>query len=223
MQTAGLISIFLLAIVIGAIAYYWKYIKQGYTKLATYCILIFLYELSLAITSYYKMNNHFIANIHSLIYFPFAFFLLFRIYSNFYKNHKSLIILQVVLVVLVIVGWVLDNLIVGNIVLFNSMMPWFASMVLLIGCVYLINVLIFTKSSQFFKDPDVLITGGILVRSLIWAFSLWLLDFSSDFNRDFIMQLLLFTNIGLCISDLFFIYAVRQISVNKKLKSVLRN
>jgi hypothetical protein len=222
MQTAGLISIFLLAIALIALALNRKYIKQGYTRLATYCILVFVYELSLAITALLKVNNNFIANIHSLIYFPFAFFLLFRIYSNFYKNHRSLIIIQMVLVVLVIIGWILDNLIMGNIILFNSMMPWFASIVLLAGCVYLINVLLFNKNSQFLKDPDVLITCGILVRSVIWTFSLWLLDFETGFNRDFIMQLLLFTNIGLCISDVFFIYAIRRIGVTKKLKEVIR-
>src|SRR4051812_39571353 len=105
MELAGYISIFLLAIVMGSIVFTWKNIKQGYIRLAIYCILIFVYELSLAITSQYKVNNHFIANLHSLIYFPLAFFLLFRIYANFYKNHKSLIIIQIVLVVLVVLGW----------------------------------------------------------------------------------------------------------------------
>jgi hypothetical protein len=223
METAGRISIVLLAIVMGSIIFNWKYIKQGYWVLATYCILIFVYELSLAVTSQLKVNNHFIANIHSLIYFPFAFFLLFRIYANFYKNQKSLLIIQIVLAFMVVIGWVLDNLVMGNLTLFNSMMPWVASVVLLIGCVYLINVLIFTKSGNFFKDPDVLITGGILVRSTIWTFSLWLMDFSSGFNNDFVLKLLLFANVGLCISDLFFIYAVSRIVVSKRIKKVARD
>ena len=223
METAGRISIVLLAIVMGSIVFNWRYIKQGYWILATYCILIFIYELSLAITSQLKVNNHFIANIHSLIYFPLAFFLLFRIYANFYKNRKSLLIIQIVLALLVVMGWVVDNLIMGNLILFNSMMPWAASVVLLIGCVYLINVLIFTRSGDFFKDPDVLITGGILVRSLIWTFSLWLLDFSSGFNKDFVLELLLFANVGLCISDLFFIYAVTRIAATKRIKKVARD
>ncbi len=212
-QIPGFISLGLMTAIIFLISSNRKKIKEKHTNFMMYCIAIFCYELALLITWSLHVENHLIANINSVIYLPLAFFLISQIYLGFYKLNKTIRVVQTIIIVATIIVWIVENFLAGSIFTYNSRLPGFASILLTLACIYLVNILIFTKSEQFLKDPDVLIVIGLLIRSITFGFTLWFLNFDYDFDKEFYSNLLVGINIGLCISDLFFLYAVQRILI----------
>ena len=212
-QVPGLISLGLMAAIVFLMGANSKKFTRQYANFGIYCLVIFLYELILVITSFLRIENHFIANVNSLVYLPLAFFLVCQVYLSFYQKNRSIRIIQAIIVAFTMIAWIVENFFIGSIFIFNSRLPGFSSVLLALSCIYIINILIFTKSGQFLKDPDVLIVVGLLTRSITFGFTLWFLNFDYGFDFKFYSNLLVSINIGLCISDLFFLYAVQRILI----------
>jgi hypothetical protein len=217
-QIPGFISVGLLTVIVAFMIANWQKLKKQYLIFMGYCLAAFVYELALLVTWIFHFENHLIANINTVIYLPLTCFLICNIYMGFYKTGKAISILKKVVVGIIITTWVLENFFFGTIYNYNSLLPGFASIVFTLGGIYIVNILIFAKTGDFLKDPEVLIVVGLLIRSIIFGFTLWFLNFDYGFSQSFYSNLLGGINIGLCISDLLFLYAIQRIlGAGKKL------
>jgi hypothetical protein len=186
-------------------------VKQFNKVFLLYCLILFGYELSLLITSTLHLGNHLIANINSLVYSCLVLGLVLHIYKKYNSKIGSVTLFMLTIIITVSIGWIMENFTFGNTVLiYNSVLSGVVSVVITLICIYILNVLILTKTGNSLKDPDVLIIAGILTRSLTFGFSLWFLNFDYGFDWNFLSNLLTGINIGLCLSDMFFLYAVTR-------------
>jgi hypothetical protein len=221
----GIISIGFLTVVAVLIGINFSKLIKSYGDFVIYCLVIFVYELILGVTSFLQINNHIIANINTLVYTAFTFYLISKAYTRYHQKSKTGFLFFSFLITILLVAWVLENFLPGNsIFVFHSLLPGFSSILIVLICVYLINVLIFTNNGSIWKDPDILIIGGVLVRSITFGFALWFLNFDYGFERTFVSDLLASINIGLCLSDLMFIFAIYSIlKPEKKIIPVQKN
>jgi hypothetical protein len=218
----GIISVGILAIIVILMAcFYQRMIRSG-RFFILYTALLFCYEFTLLITSTLHIGNHLIANINTLIYSCLVLALVIDIYRKYNPKLTSVRMLLMSVCMALLVGWIVDNFAFGNTILvYNSVLSGVVSIVIALICIYLLNVLILTKSGDILKDPDVLIIAGILTRSLTFGFSLWFLNFDYGFDWNFLSNLLTGINVGLCLSDLFFLMAtMRLITLGRKVVRV---
>jgi len=177
-----------------------------------YCMVLFFYELTLLITGFLHIGNHMVANINTLLYTIVTLVLIGQIYKRYHQKAGSLKILIITCILVLLVGWIVENFFFGNsVTIYNSVLPGITSVIICLISIYLINVVIFAKSGEILKDPDVLIIAGLLIRSITFGFSLWFLNFDYGFDWNFLSNLLTGINVGLCLSDLFFLLAVQRI------------
>lgn len=178
-----------------------------------YCLVLFAYELTLLITGLLHIGNHLVANINAFVYACIVLGLIVQIYKKYNPRIGSVRMLVVSVFLMIFAAWIVENFALGNtILIYNSALSGVVSVVTALACIFLLNILILTKSGDILKDPDVLIIAGILTRSLTFGFSLWFLNFDYGFDWSFLSHLLTGINIGLCLSDLFFLLATIRMS-----------
>lgn len=181
-----------------------------------FCFELFLYDISLYLTARIGFNNHIIANINTLLYFPLAILMLFKVWESIKGKTQTLRVFKYSILILILVGWLVENFIAKDILVYNSILSAVVSLVLVIMSIYLINVLLFVKSSSLLRDSEGLVLIGMLVRSFSSGLLLLFMNYRMEYKDEFYSNILSIVNIGLIISGVFFLFAIICLPKNRK-------
>lgn len=182
----------------------------------SFCFDLFLYDITLYLTARIGFNNHIIANVNTLFYFPLAILILFNVWESVKGKTKTLSILKYSILGLIFMGWIVENFIVKDILVYNSILSAIVSLVLVIISIYLINVLLFVKNNSLLKDSEGLLLIGMLIRSFSGGLLLLFMNYRMEYKDDFYSNILSLVNVGLIISGIFFLFAIICLPRNRK-------
>ncbi len=206
MTIAYMLFLFTTAIVISFFIRF-KIISQNILFFLLY-LTVFLYEGTLLITTYLKIPNHIVANIYTMIYYPLAIFVLFKVWESIKGKSSTLSATKWVIVGLILIGWLLENFVIHDIGFYNSKLASIISMLLVIVSVYLINVMLFFKNNSIIKDSHGLFLIGILIRSFSGGLLLLFMNYRMGNSLDFYKNVLILVNLALIISNIFFLFSI---------------
>ena len=151
--------------ILGAIIFFLLISKLSTTLekllLAAYSINL-LTEACMMITSRLSISNHFIANIHSLVFGVLMLLILSQISQRLVKQRATLAILLVGVGFDCIV-WVLDNWVVHSIAVFNPISQSIIFSVDLIFSIYLLSLILFIEDTPLRKNVNSMFVIGFLV------------------------------------------------------------
>lgn len=175
----------------------------------------FIFELVLLITASYKLNNHVIANVYTVIYYPLAVFLLFHIWESIKGKSGVIRTGRLALCAIIIVSWGIENFVVHNVGTYNTILATISSLMLVVISIYLINVLLFVKSNSIIKDSDGLLLIAILIRSFFSGLILFM-NYRLDYSTDFYKNISMLVNIALVISNVFLLFSIICLPKSRK-------
>jgi hypothetical protein len=181
-----------------------------------FCFELFLYDISLYLTARIGFNNHIIANINTLFYFPLAILILFNVWESVKGKTQTLKILKYTILGLIFIGWIVENFIVKDILVYNSILSAIVSLALVVISIYLINVLLFVKNNSLLKDSDGLVLIGMLIRSFSSGLLLLFMNYRMEYKDEFYSNILSLVNVGLILSGIFFLFAIICLPKNRK-------
>jgi hypothetical protein len=210
-----LLSLFSIILVVFSFLIRYRLIRQNFIFFI-FCLNVLFYEGILYITSYYQIKNHLIANINTLIYFPISVLVLFKIWETVKGKSKNIYFLKYSILLLILIGWVLENFVFKDILVYNSILSAIVSLVLVVVSIYLINVLLFVKNNSILKDSDGLILIGMLIRSFSSGLLLLFMNYRMEYQPQFYMNILILVNWGLIISCAVFLFAIICLPKNRK-------
>jgi len=211
-KLSGIISVVLLGIMVILILIQFKKFSKRYLSLGVYLVAVFTYEFTMLITSIYQLNNHIGANLHSLLYLPLISWVLADVYKRIYAVKIPTTKFILIVFVVVVAVWLAENFLLSNVFVFNSLLPVISAVLVSLVGVYLLNILLFMNRKSHEKQADVLIIAGVMVRSVSFGFMLWLLNFNKGYEKEFYTMLVSVINMGLCVSDVFFLLSILRIS-----------
>lgn len=174
----------------------------------------FIYEITMFITSFLKMNNHMVSNFYSLINVLLTFSLLFHI--SLRNNGKMIKISYYILLFSLLFAWLFENLIVFDLFSYNFYFPAFGSMIAGFFAIYVINNISYYREIKIFKDSESLILSAIIFSSLLSSFLLMFLNFRFDFSIQFYKTLIFILSVIATISHVTIFYAI--LCLPKKIK-----
>lgn len=199
------IDLFILALAVSLLLIKKIYSEYKYT-LFVYLLVDLLYQLIMFLTSYYKINNHLVANIYSLINVLLVFFMLFVI-----SNNKDMSYLNYYIIIsCLVLAWIFENFIVYDLYTYNFYFPAFSSLVSAFFAFYILNNLSYYnyKYLNVFSDNNRLILFAIVFSSLFSSFLLIFLNFKIQFSESFYKILVFLLSFIAFLSHLVFLYVV---------------
>jgi hypothetical protein len=215
LQTVGFITLISLIATVCTFLFRYKTIKSNFLFFI-FCTVVLLNELVLFITAQFDINNHIIANVNTLTYYALSILILFHIWESIRGKNKVLNITRVGLILLLVIGWILENFVIQSISVYNSFLSSIICLVLVIISIYLINVLLFVKSNNMLKDSDGLLLIGMLIRSFACGLLFLFLNYRMKYSTEFYGNILILVNISLIISDIFFLFSIICLPKNRK-------
>ncbi len=179
------------------------------------CLNLFVFETIMFLTSFYHTKNHIIANINTLIYYPLAVLLVFNIWGFVKGKSKTLSIFQFSILGFIAIGWIIENFVIEDFGLYNTFLTAFVSMILVLISIYLINVIIFVKSTSIIKDSDTLLLIGMLIRSFFSGLILFI-NYRMNYSNEFYRDILILVNLAYTVANVFFLFSIICLPKNKK-------
>lgn len=181
-----------------------------------FCCELLICEIILRITASCGLNNHVIANINTLFYYPLAILLLFNIWDKSKGRAVSNKYIKYFFLVIFLIAWIFENFVFASINFYNPFLSSIVSLILVIISIYLINVLLFVKNNNLLMDSDGLILVGMLIRSFFAGLLLLFMNYRMKYSNDFYEKILLLVNIALIISNICFTLSVLCLPKKKK-------
>ena len=202
----ALIFTILIPAVVGMIRY--NHVNKIYRFFIWYIWLGALNEIISLVTSYYFRSNAFNTNVFTLL----DALLVIRIFYE-WKLFRSAKWIPLWLSGALIIGWIIDNFITGNIKEFNSWFPVIYSFILTIMSIVMLNKLFFGEKRKLLTNPMFLVCIGMIIGytyiqfiELFWRYSM-----NNNLSID-IYDLYLYVNL---LTYIIYTYAI--LCMNRKL------
>lgn len=210
-----LIDLSILLSTIVYLLYKRRYASYSYTFFFL-LVLEVVYQLALFITSFYGFNNHFIANVYYLLHFTIILFLLKFISVNINGMFLKIHFIIFIMIILSITGWLIENFVIRDVFHLNVYTSGTVSLITSFLSIYILNQLLNIKTTNFFKDSDILLLIGIVFSCMASSVMIVFLNFDFHFSNKFYKSLINIFSIIAIVSD--FIYFVAALCLPKKMK-----
>jgi hypothetical protein len=147
-------------------------------------------------TSKMRINNHIIANIHTLFFGIGMLIICSQIWQGLYKQKASLKLISVI-TLFYLLTWITDNLVLHSITVFNPVSQSVIFGINLILTIYILSLIMFLVDSPFKKRVE----SFLVIGCLLYAANNVIVDFFFNYSLHWSdATYLLISEIGICVT-----------------------